>query len=78
MSKYCTFTAEELSSALFGFPETVKEQMLLNYYYDDVDSALELAAFLSTNNLGSSKVSASPRSFKYQVNLQPKESLLFV
>jgi hypothetical protein len=77
-NQYFTFTVQELENALIGFPAQTKEQMLLNYYYNDVDSALELADFLNYHGLGGKSISCSPGgNFQCQVYLKTQESLVY-
>jgi len=77
-NEYFTFTVQELENTLISFPTAIKEQMLLNYYYNDVDSALELAEFLSSNQLGGKSVSCSPGgNFICKVYLKPQEYLIY-
>lgn len=59
-NQYFTFTVQELENVLIGFSSSIKEEMILNYHYGNVDSALDLADFLKSNDLGGKSVSCSP------------------
>ena len=76
------FTLEELQAALVNFSALIQKEMLLNYRYRDIDSAIALGRFLSSHNLGGFKATCEKNVFKCQLYLNPvnvdKETLLSV